>query len=93
LTGEGRDPVAKFHLGNGARLERINWLGNPAERGIAESYGIMVNYLYDLASIEANHEAFVRDKTIARSDIVEAMLKDEEPQKTRRPGALARLRG
>jgi malonyl-CoA decarboxylase len=93
LTGEGRDPVAKFHLGNGARLERINWLGNPAERGLAESYGIMVNYLYDLSSIEANHEAFVRDKIIARSEMVDAMLKDEEPQRTKRPGALARLRG
>jgi hypothetical protein len=39
--------VARFHLGNGARLERINWLGNNAPRGIRESFGIMVNYLYD----------------------------------------------
>jgi malonyl-CoA decarboxylase len=52
--------VARFHLGNGARLERVNWLGNVAARGINESYGIMVNYLYDPEQIEANHEAFVR---------------------------------
>ncbi|HEY4112921.1 MAG TPA: malonyl-CoA decarboxylase, partial [Rhizomicrobium sp.] len=48
------DPVARFHLGNGARLERINWLGNTAPRGIQESFGIMVNYLYDLETIESN---------------------------------------
>jgi malonyl-CoA decarboxylase len=91
LTGEGRDPVAKFHLGNGARLERINWLGNPAPRGMTESYGIMVNYLYDLGTIEANHEAFVRDKIIARSDLVDALLQDEDAPKPKR--TLARLRG
>jgi len=82
LTGEGRDPVAKFHLGNGARLERINWLGNPTARGMAESFGIMVNYLYDLATIEANHEAFVKDRVVARSDAVEAMLAEETMKKT-----------
>jgi len=94
LTGGGRDPVAKFHLGNGARLERLNWLGNPAERGMAESHGIMVNYLYDLATIEANHEAFVRDGTIARSDAVASLLHAEPPAQ-QRPllSALARLRG
>ena len=43
-----RDPVARFHLGNGARLERVNWLGNTAPRGIRELFGLMVNYLYDL---------------------------------------------
>jgi malonyl-CoA decarboxylase len=69
-----RDPVARFHLGNGARLERINWLGNTAPRGIQESFGVMVNYLYDLDSIEANHEAFVRNGTVARSAQVEALL-------------------
>jgi malonyl-CoA decarboxylase len=68
------DPVARFHLGNGARLERINWLGNTAPRGVQESFGIMVNYLYDHDSIEANHEAFVHDGTIARSADVDALL-------------------
>jgi len=68
------DPVARFHLGNGARLERINWLGNAARRAIHESFGIMVNYLYDHDSIEDNHEAFVRDGTIVRSPDVDALL-------------------
>jgi malonyl-CoA decarboxylase len=68
------DPVARFHLGNGARLERINWLGNTAQRAIQESFGIMVNYLYDHDSIETNHETFVRDGTIVRSPDVDALL-------------------
>jgi malonyl-CoA decarboxylase len=66
------DPVARFHLSNGARLERINWLGNTAPRGIEESFGIMVNYLYDPHAIERNHEAFAHD-TVVRSDEVEAL--------------------
>ena len=68
--GKGKNAprsVARFHLGNGARLERINWMGNPGKRGLQESYGIMVNYLYDPATIEANHEAFVKDGTVIRS--------------------------
>ena len=72
--GSRIDPVARFHLGNGARLERINWLGNAAPRAIQESFGIMVNYLYDHDSIEDNHEAFVRDGTIVRSPDVDALL-------------------
>src|ERR1700732_5285218 len=64
--GNRIDPVARFHLGNGARLERINWLGNNSPRGIRESFGIMVNYLYDRDTIEDNHKAFVRG-TIVRS--------------------------
>jgi malonyl-CoA decarboxylase len=68
------DPVARFHLGNGARLERINWLGNAAPRAMRESFGIMVNYLYDHDSIENNHEAFVRDGTIVRSAEVDALM-------------------
>jgi malonyl-CoA decarboxylase len=74
--GSRIDPVARFHLGNGARLERINWLGNTAGRAIQESFGIMVNYLYDHDSIEDNHEVFVRDGTIVRSPDVENILND-----------------
>ncbi len=72
--GNRIDPVARFHLGNGARLERINWLGNKTIRGIGESFGLMVNYLYDNDSIEANHEVFARDGTIVRSPEVDALL-------------------
>ena len=71
---ESADPVARFHLSNGARLERVNWLGNVAPRGIQESYGIMVNYLYDPETIEANHEAFAQDGTVVRSPEVDALM-------------------
>ena len=77
-TAEGSrgpaDPVARFHLGNGARLERVNWLGNTAPRGMGESYGIMVNYRYDPERIEANHEEFVRG-TVVRSAEVDGLLR------------------
>jgi malonyl-CoA decarboxylase len=82
------DPVARFHLGNGARLERINWRGNTSARGLRESYGIMVNYLYDPDSIEANHEAYATGGVVARSASVDALLQ----LPGRRRGGL-RLRG
>ena len=92
-SGRGHtDPVARFHLGNGARLERVNWLGNVAPRGIEESYGIMVNYLYDLTAIEANHEAFVRDGTVVHSEGVGALMASTaEPEATSNPRGLGRL--
>jgi malonyl-CoA decarboxylase len=67
------DPVARFHLGNGARLERIDWLGNLSPRGMRESLGVMVNYLYDPGSIEANHEKFVNTGRVARSAEVDGL--------------------
>jgi malonyl-CoA decarboxylase len=80
-----RDPVARFHLGNGARLERVDWLGNPSSRGLAESYGLMVNYLYDPEQIEANHEAFVHGVRVARSGEIEALLQGKtKPRLARR---------
>ena len=83
------DPVARFHLGNGARLERINWMGNPQARGLRESWGLMVNYLYDPTLIEANHEAYVRKGVVARSPAVDALLApapaDAEAKGRRRP--------
>ena len=74
ILGTGWRPVARFHLRNGARLERINWLGNVAPRGIKESYGIVINYLYNPEPIEANHEAFIHDGIVARSPEVDALL-------------------
>jgi malonyl-CoA decarboxylase len=58
------DPVARFHLGNGARLEQINFLADLSEKGLAQSHGLMVNYQYDLDDIEKNHEAFAENRTI-----------------------------
>jgi len=57
-SGRALDPVAHFHLSNGARVERLNWLGDVSDKGIQQSAGIMVNYLYRLADIEVNHEAY-----------------------------------
>ena len=56
--GRAADPVAHFHLTNGARVERLNWLGDVSAKGLQQSAGIMVNYLYRLPDIEANHEAY-----------------------------------
>ncbi|GIX24527.1 MAG: decarboxylase [Caldimonas sp.] len=59
------DPVAKFHLGNGARLERLNWAGDLSRKGLKQSLGLMVNYLYDLRHIEDHHERFVHGEVVA----------------------------
>jgi len=64
------DQVARFHLGNGARLERINWLGDTSERALRQSHGLMVNYLYDLEDIEKNHEAYAEQQTVVASSAV-----------------------
>ena len=66
------DAVARFHLGNGARLEQINFLGDTSEKGIRQAHGMMVNYLYDLEDIEKNHEAYAQNRAIAASSAREA---------------------
>jgi len=60
-----QDPVARFHLNNGAKLERINWLADVSKKGLRESLGLMVNYLYEPRAIEGNHEKFVRGDIVA----------------------------
>lgn len=77
LDANGRlaDPVATFHLSNGARLERINTHADMSAPGIASSYGVMVNYLYDLKDVETNHEAFVSQGKIMLSDALAKKLK------------------
>jgi malonyl-CoA decarboxylase len=60
----GGNPVAKFHLGNGAQLYRINWAGDLSKKGVRQSAGLMVNYLYDLDKIEDNHDRFVNGNVI-----------------------------
>lgn len=69
------DPVARFHLGNGARLERINWMADDSEKAIAQSHGLMVNYLYDLAEIEKNHEAYAEGRTVVAATAVQRLLR------------------
>lgn len=78
LTGAGSergpsDRVARFHLGNGARIERIDWMADLSRKGVRESHGIMVNYLYDLGRIEVNHEAFANRRPVAVSRAVEEL--------------------
>ena len=68
------DPVARFHLDNGARIERLNWLGDTSDKGMTQSAGIMVNYLYDLPKIEENHDAYFDKGKIACSKTVSKLL-------------------
>ena len=77
--GRPADPVARFHLGNGARLERLNFLGDTSSKGLAQSYGLMVNYLYDLSAIEKNHETYANLKTVSASSAVSRELRANLP--------------
>jgi len=63
-TGRNGNPVAKFHLGNGAKLHLVNWAGDLSRKGLRQSAGLMVNYLYDLGSVEENHEKFANGEII-----------------------------
>ena len=64
---EPLDAVARFHLGNGARMERLHWLADTSVQGMQRSGGLMVNYVYRLADVESNHEAFVREHAVSAS--------------------------
>jgi malonyl-CoA decarboxylase len=75
-AGQPVDPVARFHLGNGARLERINFLGDGSIKGLANSHGLMVNYLYKLDDVEKNHELFVSKAEVVTSRAVRRLLGD-----------------
>jgi malonyl-CoA decarboxylase len=69
------DSVARFHLGNGARLERLDWLGDTSARALAQSHGLMVNYLYDLDYIERNHEAYAQQHSVVAAGTVRRLLR------------------
>ncbi len=73
-NGAPLDPVARFHLANGARIERINWLADISANGLRQSAGLMVNYRYKLSEIEDNHEAYSSQGRIATSAAVRALL-------------------
>ncbi len=73
--GKALDPVANFHLSNGARIERINWLGDTSKKGLQQSAGLMVNYQYRLDHIEENHEAYEGEGKVAMSSSVAKLLK------------------
>ena len=80
--GQPIDPVARFHLGNGARLERINWQGDISAKGLREAHGLMCNYRYELKDIEKNHEAYENEGAVAASRQVHALLKSK-PERAR----------
>ena len=69
------DAVARFHLGNGARLERLDWLADMSDRALKQSHGLMVNYLYDLDYIERNHEAYAHQRAIVASSAVSRLVR------------------
>ena len=73
--GEPLDPVARFHLRNGARLERINWLGDCSPKGLKQSAGMLVNYVYETKLVTQNHEAYVNDGEVISSSNVQQLLK------------------
>jgi malonyl-CoA decarboxylase len=69
------DPVAHFHLTNGARVERVNWLADHSVKGLQQSAGIMVNYAYRLADIDSNHEAYRGEGRVMSSNYIKSLLK------------------
>jgi malonyl-CoA decarboxylase len=73
--GRARDPVAHFHLSNGARLERLNWAADLSPKGLQQSAGIMINYLYRLSDIETNHEAYTAEGMIAASTQIRTLIR------------------
>ncbi len=74
-NGMALDPVAHFHLSNGARIEQLNWLGDVSAKGVARSCALMVNYLYRLEDIEANHEAYRGERRVATSSAIRGSLR------------------
>ncbi|MBX2882432.1 MAG: malonyl-CoA decarboxylase [Granulosicoccus sp.] len=74
-NSEPRDPVARFHLGNGASLSSIVGAADHSPKGLSQSAGVMVSYLYDLDAIEVNHEAYAQERTVTHAKEVENLLK------------------
>ena len=73
---EPADPVARFHLGNGARLGRLNWLADTSENGMSLSAGLMANYVYRLEEVDRNHEAFAREHRVIASRRFEVLARE-----------------
>ena len=73
VDGKPLDPVARFHLGNGARVERLNWMGDPSAKGLKQSYGLMVNYLYDLKRLDRQRAQLAEGKISVSGNIEELL--------------------
>nr|WP_295775269.1 malonyl-CoA decarboxylase [Rhodoferax sp.] len=74
VDGKPVDPVARFHLGNGARVERLNWAGDPSNKGLKQSYGLMVNYLYDLKRLDKHRAQLAQGKAPVSSSVQQLFL-------------------
>jgi malonyl-CoA decarboxylase len=72
---EPLDPVGRFHLANGARLQRLNWMGDTSEMGLRRSFGMTVNYNYRLVEVERNHEAYAKNYKVVASRDFERLVK------------------
>ena len=82
------DAVARFHLGNGARMERLNWLADKSKAGMARSAGMMVNYVYRLKDVERNHEAYAKEHIVVASPTLSLLARESLPArlKSKRAG-------
>jgi len=69
------DPVSRFHLRNGARLERMNWLGDRSQKGLKQSHGLLVNYVYDSSAVTRNHERYVYENSVICSNAIASLAK------------------
>ncbi|MCM1001137.1 MAG: malonyl-CoA decarboxylase [Wolbachia endosymbiont of Melophagus ovinus] len=76
-SGGAYDPVAHFHLSNGASIKQLNWMADTSEKGISQSAGMMVNYLYELSKIDNNHESYMVNKVVSHSKQVLSLLKEK----------------
>ena len=84
-NGMPLDPVARFHLGNGALIHDVHALADISPNGLQQSSGVMVNYLYDLSRVEQNHEEFATNQTVAQSRTIQSVLRAGFPdRKTRK---------
>jgi malonyl-CoA decarboxylase len=92
-TAAGRpiDAVARFHLGNGARLERLDFLGDVSEKAMRQAHGLMVNYRYKLDDIEKNHESFAAQGEIVAAPAVKRLLREERPGRPAKDAELAAM--
>ena len=75
FDGMPNDPVGRFHIGNGASLERVNLKADLSKKGLSQSYGVMANYLYDLDVVEENHELFFENKIVQTSSEIKSLIK------------------
>ncbi len=85
-AGRPVDPVARFHLGNGARLDRMNFLGDPSAKGLKQSHGLMVNYRYAPDEIETNHEAFAEKGTISAAPAIRRLARSRSDGTVKKAG-------